>query len=140
MGSGGWVLVRDARACVSLRSGGSGLCPGGLSRLAGSRELSLVFCGRAPCAAVSTLAGFLPFPPQKKGNACTRAELALAEASVRSLEGVPATLAALVCVALSVFSWLGLLSVARGWVARGVAGFGRSRCPGLRPESGPNTA
>lgn len=137
---GGWVLVRAARACVPLRSGGSGLFPGGVSRLATSRELSSVLCGCAPCAAVSPLAGFFPLRFKKKEMCVTRAELALAEASVRSLEGVPATFAALVCAALSVFSWLGVLSVARGWEARGVVGVGCSRCPGLRPESRPISA
>lgn len=87
-----------------------------------------------------SVGGILPAPPQKKEMCVTRAELALAEAPVRSLEGVPATFAALVCAALSVFSWLGVLSVARGWEARGVVGVGCSRCPGLRPESRPISA
>lgn len=131
---GSWCAPR-ARV---FRSGPAGpdsfraACP--VWRLPGNCPRSLRVC---PLRGGLSVGGILPAPPQKKEMCVTRAELALAEAFVRSLEGVPATFAALVCAALSVFSWLGILSVARGWEARGVVGVGCSRCPGLRPESRP---
>lgn len=119
---GGWALVRAARVC-SAPVRRVWTLPRRCVPSVGFPGIVLGSLRLRPCAAVSPLAGFLPLPPQKKRNACTPAELALATASVRPLEGVPAA-GSRTCVLCS--RWFSPCSrwylCACGWEAYGCAG------------------